>query len=1127
MPNAWGLVPLSGRRLFDHMSDTLEIATANKKAVRKTNYLPHNTPGTPLSPRNTFAAAIEHEFCQGSAIAPSLYQSAVQIVADVEIDAQGNTTTPIHDALNWKFTRFGYQVKPTQYAALLLNEDGSVHQAKLANPLTDGEGKLRRYEAPKGGGSRAYFPAIPPEIAAKVAERYNCDVISEGFWKWLKLHPEIPIIITEGDKKALSLLSQGYVAISLYGVNAGYRSKDTDDNKCKPYLIPDLLPFATEGRAITLAFDSDEKASARARVQTALSRFGQLLSKEHGCKVSIAQWDSALGKGIDDVIAANGADECDRILREALPFQGWRQQQLLRDRYGLNVEPSIVSQGRYLPQMPLPSNKLILLKAPKGTGKSTLNADWAAPAITTGRRVLLLTHREQLGRKLAKDLGITYNDKDELKLYGKYQGLALCVDSLRKGSLAQFSAEGWQDALIIIDECESVLWHLLASSTCTKERVPILRELQALLKAALSPDSEGQVILSDADLSNYSLDFVRGLAGRADLAPYLIRSDWLPESPGIAYSYETPEQLAYELQRAVKKGKHLILSSGQKASSKWGTKNLEEWLLIHTKGRKRILRIDSESVADPNHPAYRAVERINAVMKEYDIIICSPTIESGVSIDLYGHFSACWAFFTGVLPENSARQFLARLRDRTVPRHIYAAERGCNFAFIGNGSTSPKQLLESQQRKGRQTLQQLRSYASDFEIDEDGTVNGHEIALTTYGKIGARINAGSINYRDSILAGLKDEGYHIQDCSLPEALKEKLKGLNLELKDLRDAFFLEECIAIADSPIVSKSEYEALSKKKEKSQSERHQERAYALNQRYAVPLTPELIERDSDGFYPQILLHYLLTCGNEFLGERDKRKFEEIARDGKAWLPDLNRRSIGVKVQAAIALGIDEILRNPGKHYTSDSPEIQRIAKAAKECARDVKLYLGVSAGKGSAMGIANNLLDALVGIRMKEQQRGGSDGNRKRSYAWHRPDDGRAEIFTAWLDRDRKNQAANEAKCSVESVATGPGKTVSSCDTECVHETPNRSNTAKTGRSADLPQPAGSTTQSFISPETPSQSEGRRLYRWGKRLGEWWVAAVNGAIATAFPTTGANWQLPHFIPIEELQPIREGVAA
>ena len=50
--------------------------------------------------------------------------------------------------------------------------------------------------------------------------------------------------------------------------------------------------------------------------------------------------------------------------------------------------------------------------------------------------------------------------------------------------------------------------------------------------------------------------------------------------------------------------------------------------------------IDSESVADPEHPAYGIVEQLNEQITHYDIVLATPTIGTGVSIDVQGHFKA-------------------------------------------------------------------------------------------------------------------------------------------------------------------------------------------------------------------------------------------------------------------------------------------------------------------------------------------------------------------------------------------------------------------------------------------------------------------------------------------------------
>jgi len=43
--------------------------------------------------------------------------------------------------------------------------------------------------------------------------------------------------------------------------------------------------------------------------------------------------------------------------------------------------------------------------------------------------------------------------------------LALCIDSVHRKSQAHFTAAGWEDADIVIDEATQVLWHTLSSST--------------------------------------------------------------------------------------------------------------------------------------------------------------------------------------------------------------------------------------------------------------------------------------------------------------------------------------------------------------------------------------------------------------------------------------------------------------------------------------------------------------------------------------------------------------------------------------------------------------------------------------------------------------------------------------
>jgi hypothetical protein len=109
----------------------------------------------------------EKEF---AGISPEVLAANVRIVADIEIDpvTQEVVSTPIADAMGWTYTRFGHQAKPSQTAALFIQEDGSIWQAKVFG--LDGHGKRSgQYFAPKGIGDVPYLPTVPPAMACELA----------------------------------------------------------------------------------------------------------------------------------------------------------------------------------------------------------------------------------------------------------------------------------------------------------------------------------------------------------------------------------------------------------------------------------------------------------------------------------------------------------------------------------------------------------------------------------------------------------------------------------------------------------------------------------------------------------------------------------------------------------------------------------------------------------------------------------------------------------------------------------------------------------------------------------------------------------------------------------------------
>ncbi|MEP0755859.1 DUF3854 domain-containing protein [Trichocoleus sp. Lan] len=867
--------------------------------------------------------------------------------------------------------------------------------------------KTVKYEHPPRTQTRAFFLRVALHIWKMVSNRCQVpmpetveitpDGEAVGFWQWV-LDKQVPLTIVEGVKKAACLLSAGEVAIALPGVSSGFRSpKDEMGNPIgDSYLIPELALFATPGRKINICFDQDSKPKTIATVRAMIGKMGGLFDRS-GCVVRVIGWDNQLGKGVDDLIVNHCTEAFYTALGQAMPLEKWQARQY----FNLTYAPNLRVNRRYLGELEVPSDaKLIAIKSLRGTGKTESLGNIAQESIYQGKRVLVLTHRQQLGVELCNRFGINYVSELRDSETRGLLGFGLCVDSLHPKSQARFNAEEWKNCLIIIDEVEQVLGHLLNSSTCTSDRVSILKSLKTLIQQNLSSESSGQVILSDADLSNVSIDYIKALAGFA-VEPFIVVNDWKPKNGGWMchqYGGKNPSELWASLESDIEDGgKPFVCLSAQKEKSKWGTINLEARLRTRFPNL-RILRIDAETVADPTHAAYQCVGNLNEILPMYDCVLASPSIETGVSIVLEGHFTGVWGIFQGVTAPNSALQALARIRE-AVPRHFWAAQRGMTGCFIGNRSTSIKSLLSSQHKTTKVHIGLLQR--ADFEAIADVDTNFQSESLVTWAKLAVRHNAAMLNYRENIVAGLQAEGHTVVEG----AATGDADAIKAEIEINRNANYQAECSAIASADDISDLEYEKLKDKLTKTKSERRAERKHALKSRYATgEITSALIEMDDKGLYPQLRLQYFLTLGREFLLGRDQKTAAAALEDGEGalWKPDFNRKQLGAKVAALDKLGVTQLLQTEGRELRNSDKDLKAIASTAIDQRWAVKALLNVSISeKDSPIVVLRKLLSCL-GISLELLGRDGT-GQRERYYTIAASSE-HAKIFKAWLERDRE---------------------------------------------------------------------------------------------------------------------------
>lgn len=203
----------------------------------------------------------------------------------------------LYETLNIEIDHTNSGMPAGQYAKKLVNAlmsgswgfEGYRGVCAKLDSLLKLNGKEAKYLSVFGKGNlQLFIPKVTIKIGLKIAtkleikdkyiERFDNlpsdrSVEDKGFWEWiLSLDIPVTIVITEGAKKACSLISAGYLAIGLngmwgWGSNVKavegetadkYRNKLDDKGKKIKLIHPDLKPFLKKNIEIAWALDRDE-----------------------------------------------------------------------------------------------------------------------------------------------------------------------------------------------------------------------------------------------------------------------------------------------------------------------------------------------------------------------------------------------------------------------------------------------------------------------------------------------------------------------------------------------------------------------------------------------------------------------------------------------------------------------------------------------------------------------------------------------------------------------------------------------------------------------------------------------------------------------------------------------------
>ena len=162
----------------------------------------------------------------------------------------------------------------------MLTPDGREFvRLRMEKPVEMPTGKPAKYLSPRNGSQHAY---ILPEV-----HQYLVD------------NPSVPVLLTEGELKAICATLRGVHMIGLPGID-GFTGKDNR-------LLPELVRYATAGRDFYMIHDSDAKDPKKQKdFDAAAGRFAAALV-EYGCalrRVILPPLVRGEKAGVDDLLVA-------------------------------------------------------------------------------------------------------------------------------------------------------------------------------------------------------------------------------------------------------------------------------------------------------------------------------------------------------------------------------------------------------------------------------------------------------------------------------------------------------------------------------------------------------------------------------------------------------------------------------------------------------------------------------------------------------------------------------------------------------------------------------------------------------------------------------------------------------
>lgn len=573
-------------------------------------------------------------------------------------------------------------------------------------------------------------------------------------------------------------------------------------------------------------------------------------------------------------------------------------------------------------------NTLIGIKSALGTGKTEVLKALGAWARQRGLELIFIGYRNNLLRQTCDRIPDLYHvgDEDKVFLDSDYHK-AICHHS---AGLIEPSQMG--NKIVILDECVSDLSDMLTSKLTagrrkdgTDSRQVRLAHIEELIK-----HSHG-VIALDAYLSDTELDFLRKLR-QFDFVHKLENTYRNQMNVRMVNQKSTVTRAILDDALA---GANLLIT----ATTQKHCENLEKSLIRIGIAEANICRIDGTTDRDDTVLLFFRNPKIYLETYSPQIVILSPTAESGISIDLPGYFTTHYHFHLGNLGILSGLQFLGRYRDFSAPRVIYCERQG--RIADGNSSSFTKWVKDEFDRQVHEDMDLVFMLLDRGAADEAMKIltsyaDKEDIWLKLAHQYKANLNEEMKHLRELFVEAMVADGYTVTIDP------EDIDGCD-DTDDLMGRVEVERRVVqsrrIYEAPDIDRLTYEEIRNDPSANELDRLLANKYYLTQQQLPGITQtlsysaEMIQMVKYN-HPALIrtletYHYLLHP--EYAEINHLAAWLPVAETGSVWLPDqLNRSSLPL-IRIGRELGLHDLMEGEF--------DGQKIAAITQQVA-DSKLY-------------------------------------------------------------------------------------------------------------------------------------------------------------------------------------------